>query len=814
MKITYFRRVLYCVLVSIMALHCSLLAGASEAIPPSSAHGETVLDQAVDENRKNEEISQAIIDRLITSVARWLTETLGIEAEGVNLFATGILGAPVLLAGILIILLLRRQRHRGSRRKGRSGRPMGLPSKKADDDQLNLMSLDSALTDKQRILKFFFNLYKRQINAAPNAPTELFLVETRPTCPDETYEMRVLQNGEWTIRRMSIGLLGQGGGSRSKCFYVIYGSHMVIKLPAEPITQFRSYNRQIAAEAAIVNRLKPRECIVPRVSVILKSVQKIPYSQELSSDEIEKKYVHLLEVKPTFQKNLKIGGSFALFMDLAKHFFLSNTLEEIHHGHTSIAQEAKQHPDLIWDQRGFVGRYGEEAGSVCHVLKEAFYNCEPELERLIEKAAIIDDVPQFRLKQWFMVHLAGEQLHPGKEDLPDDLIGKVNALLRKVVKNHQGEVNRYRIGVNAYIRDLHFSRHRSQLEGLSTNTLDLLEWLGSHDLALRDLKPENLFVAGNPDEYPLFLGNPAKFTIGLIDVETAVVINHKDKSKTPQPQLAGTPLYATPSHLFSNTLLDTVYDDFLSIFHLQDWYATIAIIYKIITGENLFINTAGAFPEIIRRLKKLDPTAPSLDTDIGQINQIFWNSAAAELKDAIQKHLSLFLQVEVAVPQPFVPIIIKALHRDADRLNLDIKAIIEEQNMFTSPEKCNFLKRASAEKIGQMKNRLVQDIQRTTGKDDQKDKLLKLLDCLVQQKAHLQRKLEAAAALKAAQSPISADQLLEAMFQHVYSHMYLSHWPTLNPSKFDEVGDQPMDIATYQATMEQATIGPETTIFN
>ena len=522
----------------------------------------------------------AIIDRMIATVAGWLTQ-LGLQPEGVRLYATWIIGAPALVVVAIIIMLLRPRRDtKGRSRKLRTGKALGLKSRSLADTHMDLVLGDSALTDKQKVLKFFFNLFKKQINADPNAPTELFLVETRPTCPNESYEMRVLQNGEWVVRRMSIGMLGQGGGSRSKCFYVIYDSHMVIKLPAEPITQFVTYNRQIAAEASIVDRLQPRECIVPRMAVIMESFHRIPYSHELSPEAIEKKYVHLLEVKPHFQDFLKIGGSFAFFMDLAKHFFLSNTLEEIHHGHTTIAQEALQHPDLLWDQRGFVGRYGEEAGTVCHILREAYYRCESKLSALVEDAAIVEDVPLFRFRHWFLIHLAGEQLHPGKEDLPEDLIQKANDLLREVVGTIKDAVGQYRTGVNAYIRDIRFSRHRSQLEGLSTNILDLLAWLGSHGLALRDLKPENLFVAGNPDEYPLFLSDPRKFTIGLIDVETAVVIDPQDKSKTPQPQLAGTPLYATPSHLLSNSILNEIYDDLHQILHLQDWYATIAIIFK------------------------------------------------------------------------------------------------------------------------------------------------------------------------------------------------------------------------------------------
>jgi serine/threonine protein kinase len=754
----------------------------------------------IEENRPADKI--AIIDRMIAAVADWLTQ-FGVGTEEVKLYATWIVGAPALVVLVIVLMLLRPKRSREYEQKDlKTGNALGLKPKSTNGSQINLASIDTALTDKQRILKFFFNLFKKQINADPGCPTELFMVETRPTCPNESYEMRVMQNGEWTVRRMSIGMLGQGGGSRSKCFYVIYDSHMVIKIPAVRVSHFLTYNRQVAAEAAIVARLQPRECIVPRVSVILESVHKLPYSHELTPEEVEKKYIHLLEVKPAFQEYLKIGGTFAFFMDLAKHFFMSNTLEEIHHGHTSIAQEALQHQDLLWDQRGFVGRYGEEAGAVCHTLRDAYYRCESTLASFVEEAAIIDDVALFRFKQWFLVHLAGEQLIPQKEDLPADLINKVNEYLREVIQANRNDVNQYRIGVNAYIRDLHFSRHRSQLEGLATNTLDLLAWLGSHALALRDLKPENLFVAGNPDEYPLFLSDPGKFSIGLIDVETAVALDYDDQSRTPQPQLAGTPLYATPTHLYSNTILNEIYDDINNILHLQDWYATIAIIFKIITGENLFVSTAGVFPEIMRRLKILDPTGPDLDSDAGKISLIFWNSASAELRGAIEKHLPLFLQIDVRIPGEFVPIIVKALHRDADQLAKATNKIVEEQTLFTSPAKCKFLRQASVDKIRQMKNKLLQDMDRAAQKDAQQEKMLRLLDRLEKHKAHLERKLEAAAMLKAAQSSITADQLLEAMFQYVCSQMHLSHWPALNPSKWQDAAHLPIDIATYQATID------------
>jgi hypothetical protein len=743
----------------------------------------------------------AIIDRMIATVAGWLNNLVGGDAEALKLYATWIVGAPALVLLALIVMLLRPA---FGRKKScetlKTGIALGLTSQSTKDSDISSLNLDAALTDKQRILKFFFNLFKKQVNADPNSPTELFLVETRATCPTESYEMRILKDGEWATRRMSIGLLGQGGGSRSKCYYVIYDSHLVIKLPVDPIDSFSSYNRQIATEAAIVARLAPRECIVPRVSVILAEFHKIAYSDEMSSDELEKKCIHLLEVKPSLQEHVKIGGSFVFFMDLAKHFFLSTTLEDIHHGHLTVAQEALRNPDLLWDQRGFTGRYGEAAGRMCHVLQDAYFRCAQPLRGAVEEAAIIDDIPDFRLRQWFLIHLAGEQLDPRKEDLPLGLINTVNRILRGVISAHPQEVDDYRKGVNAYIRDIRFSRHRTQLENLASNIIDLLAWLGSHGLALRDLKPENLFVAGDPEQYPHFLNARAKFTIGLIDVETAVVIDAQNPSGIPQPQLAGTPLYATPTHLLSNVRLREIYPDLGTILHMQDWHATVAILYKIVTGENLFAGTAGVFPDILRRLKGMEKSGARMISDVITINSLFWNSAIAEFRDAMQYHTALFTQMEIAVPAAFVSDLIKALHRDSDRIARSVIRMVDEQALFTSPEKRQFLKDAAVEKIRQMKNKVAQEMD-SAGAAAHQDQVFGLLEQLEINKDHLQRKLEAAAALKTTATSMAADQLLEAMFEHVYATMYLSHWPVLNPAKWTGRSHLPIDVTTYQATM-------------
>lgn len=735
----------------------------------------------------------------IKGLAITLLDKVGLDYEFAKLYAIWIVGAPTFVVLILIAMILRPRR-----KKKRDAPPKPQPrtaGPKKDRFKARGAKKNKAASDKERVLAFFFQLFKQQVGAPPDAPTRLSLIESRPTCPNDTYEMRVKLENDWASRRMSIGLLGQGGGSRSKCFYVIYDSHMVLKIPAKPIPEFSVYRKTIKAEAKIVEKLYPRECIVPRIAVILKAVHTIKDSLYLSEEDQEAKYVHLLEVNPEYQEYLKIGSSFAFFMDLAKHFFLSTTLEEIHRDDQRIVSEALKQQELLWDQHGFVCRYGEDVSAVCHELQDAYYRSEGTLRMLIEEAQIIEDIPAFQLKQWFLNHLAGEKVDAATEDLPQEFIDRVNQLLFRVLRENHQHVERYRQSVRQYIKEMHFSQHRIQFENLASNTLELLAWIDEKDLTMRDLKPENLFVAGDTNAYPLFLNDQKKFSIGLIDVETAVVMDSKLTKEIPQPQLAGTPLYATPSHLLSNVILEEVYGDVRTILHLQDWYATIAIIFKIITGKNMFSATARVFPDLVKQIKLMDPAGADLDKDMARINRLFWSSAVAEFKQSLAVDMGIIERIEVAVPASMLVDIVRSLHAGCDDLSAALAKTVSQQSVFVGREKCQFLLDVSVDKITAMKQKLLQETPHDAKKMARHEKAISVLVRIEEQKRSLQRKLEAAASLKVKVGAIAADQLLEAMFDRVFTSMYLSHWPAVDPVKWSGGGGRRLDMATYQATM-------------
>jgi hypothetical protein len=729
---------------------------------------------------------------------------LGIDAEFVRLYARWVVGAPVLVVSILIAMLLR---PRGSVLVTTTlTRPAAPPAqapapsrKKRPAAKAKPYKNAVKLSDQQQVLRFFLELFKRQNEAEPDVPAQIVRTETRPTCPNETYEMRILIDEEWMSRRMSIGLLGQGGGSRSKCFYVIYDTHMVIKIPATPMSRFSDYKRQIETEGRIVSRLAPRQCIVPRVSVILKLVHSFAQEAPVGEDALEAKYFQLVENNAELQEHLKIDDSFALFMDLAKHHFLSTTLDEIHSGYSRLIDEARQHPELLWDHHAFVCRYGEESGNVCHTLQEVYRRCEESLRQLVARTGVSETVSTYHLRQWFLCHVAGEIIQRDEHDLPQEVIDQANKLLSQVIREHRGVVNQYRRQVKEYIRGTRFTQYLRPVESLCSNIMDLLAWIGERGLALRDLKPENLFVAGNPEDYPGFLNDAEKFSIGLIDVETAVAVDAEDPVLIPQPQLAGTPLYATPAHLIPNALLLEVYEDLRTIMHLQDWHATIAILYRIITGENLFGTTAHVFPEILNRLKLLDPAGPDVEKEVIAIQRLFWNSAVAEFQEGMSKNADDLARVEVRVPAAFVAELKAGLRQEVREIERTVERAVAEQSFFNSGDKRRFLKQASAEKIVQMKNKLAQETE--SGLDHSSSQVLLYFELLEKFKRRLEHKQQAEATLDLPRPTITVDHLMEMMFQRVFTTMYPERWPELAPKLFGSSAFLATDITTYQATL-------------
>jgi len=239
------------------------------------------------------------------------------------------------------------------------------------------------------------------------------------------------------------------------------------------------------------------------------------------------------------------------------------------------------------------------------------------------------------------------------------------------------------------------------MSAITANLLDILAWFRQKRVSMRDLKPDNLFVAGDSARYPLFLRSDKEFSIGIIDVETAVDFEKSKYTKIKQPLLGGTPFYATPSHFIRNEVLEIEFGNMGKILHLQDWHATMVMIYKVVTGELLFEQTAKLFASLRDRMIAANKPE-NFGSDIFEgASRIFWHSALVEFQTKMNEKGKSLRSIELILPETVKYMFGKVLAKERQTLTQAIKDCVESQNIFEKQQMRAQLMKSSHTKICQ-----------------------------------------------------------------------------------------------------------------
>lgn len=656
-------------------------------------------------------------------------------------------------------------------------------------------------TEEKQIVYYFLNLYRLQMGVAANAKALFNLVDGSEKAAARVYELRVLINGEWQSRRMSIGLLGDESGSKSRCYYVIYDVHMVLKIPPKPLNDFSVYIDAIRRESSIVGHLAPRECIVPRVSVILRRFRQFHDEDRLSPEEMEARYIRWLINSVEAQGHLKIGDTFVFFMDLSQYFFLAHIIDNLHNLTVRLTPEILGSPDIIWDAQAFSGRYGHEYSGICFKLQDLYSSFETAVRKRAGDEGI-SPPPTYRTKDWFLKYLAGEKLTgQADSDNPDNSDTKwVGECLSVTCDPHIDTVVAYRDAVRHYLKDVVFSRNKSQLNSIIVNLLELLDWLGQKKVAMRDLKPDNLLVAGDRSQYPYFLSSPDQFSIGLIDVETAVRYAVDDTAEIEQPQLGGTPFYATPSHFLKNEYIIEGYGDISKIFHLQDWQATLAMIYKVVIGTPLLEQTGRLFPLVRTTIQKRLAQSEYIKDIIIDINRLFWRSAAFEFEMKMDENSEKLKSLLVRLPDELRRMLIEVANEAAGGLDKIITLYIQRQRLFPGENNHRQLYRATRQQIQQLKSRFENQAERQKNEKSNIGDVVKLLDGLLRLKGTASAVIQGRAVLNTPASDPTVYDILQIMFNYVLNEMHKPEWREFAAAQATESEDGASEV-TYEATI-------------
>lgn len=486
-------------------------------------------------------------------------------------------------------------------------------------------------SDIEPIIDFFLDLFTVQI-FGPRVTPEI--AEARPVSDPRNapnaYELRVKSGKIEKCRRMSVMPLGGRVESKSMCYSVIYDEPMVVKIPPRPITEFSAYLAAIGREHQVVARLAPDiACVFPRLETILKKVPFLKLPPGLGPEETENAYIARLTEKPGLQQYLKIDGGFVFFMNLSRHGFFNRVIESMHLVEERVRHDiARNMPEAFEDLHAFESLYGDPGHPVYLDLCRLYAQYEDAVDRAAAKHGA-SSVPAYQRRQWFFSRLAGLRPQIESSGLPDDMPEKLHALTDELAAAAGPTIEKlYRI-VRSRVRRKNFESNRMRIKGLTVNVIELLYRLKGRQVAIRDLKPDNMFIDRYLDGADHILADPSLYGLGLIDLETAV---HLDAGlPVQQPLLAGTPAYATPSHVFPNRVLGKIYPPPLSrIFYMQDWYAAVGIIFAIFTGRLLFVRTGRLMPEIIRAKRSAAKQTARVSGIYRNISGKFWKTAIEE----------------------------------------------------------------------------------------------------------------------------------------------------------------------------------------
>jgi serine/threonine protein kinase len=650
------------------------------------------------------------------------------------------------------------------------------------------------------IISYFLNLFRLQIGADSHAPMETKALMDNVSGSNTVYELRIKHRGEWMRRRMSIGPLGDEAGSKSKCFYVIYDVHLVVKIPVKPISEFEFYNKSIKKEGQIVDKLAPKECIVPRVSTIVSMIHKFPESAHLPVDQLEEKYVSWLRRKIQYQEYLKIKNTFVFFMDFSKYYFLSHIVDNLHDVKDAMAQEIIENAETIFDNQKFRGRYGKAKEAIGIEMRHVYDKCQAAIRQFLTDSGVSSDVSMFRIQTWFLTHLARKTVGIKEAGLSENLVKELNTLIELSLSNQLEAVTAYRNTITEYVHKIRFAQNMPQMASITTNLLDLLAWLRTRRIAMRDLKPDNLLVAGDPAKYPLFLMKPDDYELGIIDVETAVDFEKTKDGKIKQPLLGGTPFYATPSHFFSNKILSEAFPNLRKILHLQDWHATLVMIFKAVTGELMFERTARLFADIRNKIK-LGQTQGMLDSEIvADVSRAFWRSALVEFQTRMNQKEQLLKSIFLTIPETSKKMFKKVLSEDIFATTEKIKSCISNQTVFESPQSRQRLFDSSPARINQLRIEFENKVNSMRNKSNNHSSTIVLLKYLRTLKLHAEQQKQLLIRLEQQVSRISAYTLLGFMFNNLYKSMFREEW-WVKPAAKEKFSDADVDEATLQATV-------------
>ena len=397
-------------------------------------------------------------------------------------------------------------------------------------------------------------------------------------------------------------------------------------------------------------------------------------------------------------------------------------------------------------------------------VNEVLTACDTAVAPLIEQYEIATRLPAYTRKQWLLCYLADVPIEKGGLNLPEPFYDELQKTLQGVLIARKASVDSFLETVRGYIHRKKLEQNISHFKALIINLLEILARLKNNQIAIRDLKPDNVFVVSIT---PQSLPDPASsnaYALGLIDFETSVNLDQREKSEIKQPKLAGTPYYATPASIFENRILIPVYQNLPLVYRLQDWYSTMAMLYEIVVGERLFEETGRMLPKIVQIKQKNLKAGIHPNKIYAHVSRLFWKTAEAEFRQKLEEHRNYLDTIRLVLPEMVANMLLDESRMCIDLVKKAIDKRIGTQRMFDGSESRNILYKASSAGIRKYRRKWAVNHGKVTSDGKVRNKIILFLEQLESDKTRLENLERLQNSLTQKPLKRSVSDLLESMF--------------------------------------------------
>jgi serine/threonine protein kinase len=394
-------------------------------------------------------------------------------------------------------------------------------------------------------------------------------------------------------------------------------------------------------------------------------------------------------------------------------------------------------------------------------------------------------VSTYQKKEWFFSRLAGINIIPTASDnYPRDFVETLSTKLDEILEKNKDEISSYQEVIRSYIFSKHFSRIKKSAEGIVSSLLKVIRILRNNKIAIRDLKPDNLYVIADANKSIDFLAKSGEYAIGLIDFETAVILEKNSKGEIDQPLLAGTLYYATPSHLFPNEFLSRIFPDLPRILYLQDWFAMVGIIYNVATGERLFNRTGQLLSKLGKKMQESINENRPPEIVFRKGSQAFWQKALSEYNHNTKEHENILDFINVTIGEEENIVFRNEARISIEKLKRTIKILIHSQKIFRSEKSREKLINASYNSISKTRSKWEKEEVAEEATPEIRERVILFLKDLEELKLKLDNRMHILEMLNANNLKICLSFLLDFMFETVLMSMYNREWDRLKPDEY------------------------------